>query len=431
MQTKKANNKIAGIIHAYPGDYLLDSLHQAGWQIALLCPQELSGTSILQHRAIIDVRLCDFNRQDTVLAAAVASFEANRWDIVLPINEGCVNLTAMVAQQLGLAGNSLFAANASRDKSQSYRQFEAFDISHPKSTVIHSREQADALAEQLTFPGILKLTDSMNSQGVIRVNDTAQFDEGISHLFSLFDENRRADFALDRNIYAYGKTEGKVLFQPFCADEEIGIDLLYRHGETTVLGIFEKCPSSGPYFAEMYSVFPTSLNQQQLSEAVELAKKAVFALDVALGAAHVEIRFNQGKPYVLEIGLRPGGGYTAIACEQMSGINTYAALADILMGGALPQPDFSQCSAMLYGGILYPQSGVLQQVNGMDNFSSRPGLVDLVTLGKIGDKVMTMPHSAQPHYAYYLFKGESREALLAVYRDIEATVTIDIEQDSI
>ncbi|MFT6897250.1 MAG: biotin carboxylase [Paraglaciecola sp.] len=424
MDTK--NRKTAGIIHAYPSDYLLDSLAAAGWQVALICPQELEGAAILQHPALVDVRLCDFEQSAAVVNTAQVSNRFVQWDIVLPVNEGCVDLSAMVCERLNLTGNSVFAATNSRDKDKSYQQFANAAIAHPSSTVVNSYSQAMDIVPQMAYPSILKLADSMNSQGVIRVNDDSQYQTGMAHLFSLFDANKNTDFAQDRNIYAYGKAGKKVLIQPFLSDEEVGIDLLYKHGEIAILGIFEKSPSNGPYFAEKYSVYPTSLNPTKLDHALKLAKTSLLALDVSVGAAHVEIRFANDTPYVLEIGLRPGGGYTAIACEQLSGINIYAALADLLMGGALPKPQIADNLAVLYGGVAYEQSGTLTHINGIEAITEQPGLVDHVFLAKVGDLVYTMPHAAQPHFAYYLLNGSTRQGLLEAYGNIESQVRLTI-----
>lgn len=426
MHNNNPPPKVLGMIHPYPSEYLFDSLQQDGWQVALICPQQLAEAAILQHPALIDVSLCDFAQPAAVVSAAITSHQALNWQTVLPVNEGCVTLTAMVAAQLGLAGNSVPAAEASRDKASAYSCFTTANIAHPQSRVVNSLAQAMAVCDEISYPCILKLADSMNSQGVIRVNNSDEYHSASQHLFSLFAADN--DFNRDRNVYAYGQHGAKVLIQPFCRDEEIGIDLLYRHGEAVVLGIFEKCPSQGPYFAEMYSVFPSSLDDKTLSAACELAKKALFALGATVGAAHVEIRFDQGKPYVLEVGLRPGGGYTAIACEQLSGINTYRALAALLTGAPLPQPMLPIDAAVLYGGILYQQSGILRQVRGMDYFEQLPGLADLVTLAVPGDRVMTMPHAAQPHYAYYLLTGDKRETLLHSYQQIQQRVSLDIEE---
>jgi hypothetical protein len=149
------------------------------------------------------------------------------------------------------------------------------------------------ICDEVTYPSILKLADSMNSQGVVRVDDKHQYDSAMAHLFSLFLVDKSTQFSQNRNIYAYGKSGQKVLIQPFC----------------------------------------------------------------------------------------PGGGHTTVACKQLTGINTYVALADLLMGAPLPTPVFDDNKAILYGGILYQTSGILRRVCGMQVVEQQPGLIELVTLG--------------------------------------------------
>ena len=425
------SKKIAGMIHAYPSMYLLDSLHQAGWQVVLIVPEEFDDASLLQHPALIDVFKCDFNNEISIVETAINSHQQQSWDVVLPINEGCVDVSAMVAEALSLRGNSLDAARLSRDKAMTYQRLSQANIPHPTSMVVHSYQQAINASDSVPFPAILKLADSMNSQGVIRVNNSEQYKVAMDQLFSMFNQQSTNDFSQDRNIYAYGKSGGKVVIQPFLADEEIGIDLLYCGEKTTMLGIFEKSPSVGPYFAEQYSVYPTSLSSQQIHDACELAKQTVFALGATVGAAHVEIRFSQGRPYVLEAGLRPGGGYTAIACEKLTGINTYVALAELLANGDIPKNCLDEATtrqpdSVLYGGILYDQSGVLTSVSGDEKIAQRDEVLDWVCLAQVGDEVFTMPDAAQPHYAYYLLKAKTREQVLDAHFAIQHDVTLDI-----
>ena len=50
-----------------------------------------------------------------------------------------------------------------------------------------------------------------------------------------------------------------------------------------------------------------------------LAIKGVKAMGFSEGVAHVEIRYSEDIPKILEAGLRPGGGYTAQLVERLTG----------------------------------------------------------------------------------------------------------------
>jgi len=50
-----------------------------------------------------------------------------------------------------------------------------------------------------------------------------------------------------------------------------------------------------------------------------------------------------------------------------------------------------------------------------------------MVLNQPGDRVYAMPESAQPHFAYYLIGGETREEVLEQHRRIQESIKLEIE----
>ncbi len=420
------NSKVVGVIHAYPSPALVNSLADDGWKIALVVPPHLAESPLVNHQAIIDTTFVDFSQASDVIKAACESHQRCPWTIVIPVNEGCVDICAAVAERLELAGNSVTAAETSRNKAKAYQAFNKANVSHPISLELHSKSQCESLAAELNYPMIVKLSSSMNSQGVIRVNDADEFLRETGQLFMLLQNNDSATPEEDRNAWAYIGKDACVVVQPFMDGVEINLDLLFNGDDVVVMGIFEKAPLTGPWFAELYSFAPTRLSESYQQQAIKLAIDAVKALGASIGAAHVEIRFKGDKPYVLEVGLRPGGGYTVESYEHLTGINIWKALATLLANGELPVIEQRKTTGILYGGTLFPRTGKLESIRGVDQVKALPQVLDYVQLADEGDNVFVMPESAQPHFAYYLLEDESADNVLALYNEIQQMIQLDI-----
>ncbi|GHG66442.1 ATP-grasp domain-containing protein [Comamonas sp. JC664] len=413
----------ACVLHPYPNRYLIDSLNQARLDVVLVSPRDAvpPGARVA---TIIDVPLHD---EPAVLAAVTASHREQPLELVLPLYEGCTHLSATIAEKLGLPGNARDAAEASRNKYFAYQRWSQAGVSAPRTLPLLELEgAAEVIERELGFPAIVKLADSMNSQGVGLVRNPREYDAYRDILRDMLSRPVDIDIQSDRNRLAYGRGEVKVIAQEFCKGTEVNVDILMGGGEYTVVGIFEKAPAMGPWFAETMSVSPTSLGPEKEEALGQLAIDAVKALGATVGAAHVEIRYGEEGPKVLEAGLRPGGGYTMQAIEHLTGHNMPIEVARMMSGAKAPRI-VPQRKAALYGGVVYPYSGTLKSVTGLEVFQDIPGLMTHVVLHKPGDKVYALPESAQPHLTYYLIGGETRDEVLALHRRIQESIRLEIE----
>lgn len=412
--------KRVAVIHPYPSAGVLRRLVDEGCHLVVAGP-EVAGVSIAEH---LPVSLTDFA---AVERAVIEAHARAPLDVMLPLYEGATALTAAIAERLGLRGASVRGAELSRNKYLTYQQLHAHGVATPRTLPVDpSGADAERIGRELGFPAVIKLADSMNSQGVIRVDSQAACVAAIAELRQLLERPREFDVRHDRNRMAYGRGDVRLIAQPFCPGREINLDLLFDAERHTVLGVFEKADSAGPYFPEHMSVSPTSLDADALATVCELAIRAVRALDLRLGAAHVEIRFADAGPQVLELGARPGGGLTIDAVASLTDHHPVVELAQLLLGAPVPAIAAKLERAVLYGGVIYGHSGRLVTVRGVERARALPGVRTFVQLHREGDDVFAMPESAQPHFCYYLVEGASRDAVLATHDAIGELLQLDV-----
>lgn len=409
------------LIHPYPSPYLLRCLVEGGFDVVLVTAPGTQLPDVGCGR-VLDVPLHD---EALVFAALAREHAARPFDLIVPFHEGTTGLAARVATRLGLPGNPVAAADASRNKHRAYEAWVRAGVPVPRTVPVKDSEGWRLVERELGYPCVIKLADSMNSQGVGLVRSRAEFVSYHSRLRALLDRPVSLDLLDDRNRMAYGRGEVKIIAQEFCPGVEVGVDLLYRDGVVITLGVFEKAPAHGPTFAETMSISPTSLGEAGEAELASIAGRAVAALGGTCGAAHVEIRLGHDGPRVLEAGLRPGGGYTMQAIERMTGINVPVTMANVLAGDSLPAPP-TRRGATLYGGIVYPTSGILRRATGLEVLESTPGVIAYSVLHRPGDRVYALPESAQPHFVYYLVEAKDRVEALARHGRIQQAITIEV-----
>ncbi|MCW7536900.1 ATP-grasp domain-containing protein [Aquabacterium sp. A7-Y] len=416
-----------GVLHAYPSRWMVEALKLDAWELVLVGPGPAEQYLALGAN---DALVVDLGRSEEVLAKLERYHEMRPFDALLPVYEGATVLTAAASARLGLPCYPQSAAVASRNKLLAALSWDAQGVPVPRTLPLPI-ELPDAevwalIAIQFGGDAVLKLADSMNSQGVVRVRNAAECSRALALLRTMLGAERQADATRDRNRFAYGRGAVKLIVQEYCDGEEVGIDLVVFEGRHSVLGVFQKARSSGPCFGETLSVWPTSLGAAAEEELGRVAAQAVTALGARTAAAHVEIRYTRDGPKVLEAGLRPGGAYTVRGSEILTGVNQYRWLAAALTGGALEAPATPH-GAVLYGGVVYPHSGVLKRVLGEEVFQEVRGLLDLQVLNRPGDEVFALPRSAQPHYCYYLLSGADRAAVLQAHEKIQSRLQPVVE----
>lgn len=414
-----------GIIHAYPSQYLIDTLIAGGWEPVLIGPANEPFRSVLPKDALVDTEL---NDAEAFMAAVARAHACRPLTALLPVYEGATLLTAQLGERLSLTCVPTVAALASRNKYFSNQIWASTGVPVPRTVpVIDWAHGYRLIEETIGYPCVLKLADSMNSQGVVKITDRMSYQHAVEQLSGLLGRPRDFNRQLDRNRWAYGQADIKIIAQEFCAGVEVGVDVLIDGPKSVVLGIFEKAPTEGPCFAESMSVWPTSLGDVKERQLGDLATQAVRALSATRCIAHVEMRYStDGKPRVLEAGLRPGGAYTVRAVEKLCGINPYLLLAALYAGQPLPAIA-PPSGAALYGGVVYPRSGILRAVTGTDGLVDLPGMVDVQILNSVGDRVYALPESAQPHFCYYLLYGSDRNDVVRTHERIQSRVCLTIE----
>ena len=254
---------------------------------------------------------------------------------------------AYAANKLGLVGISYDTAIKATDKGEMIKAFEASNVEHPWYYILSSLDELETVENRITFPCISKPVDNAGSRGVMLVHSRGELNEAVKYS-SLNGRN------------------GGVIIEEYLEGSEVSVEIIVVDGTVHILQITDKLTTGAPHFVEMGHSQPSQLEDENIDAIRDLAVRAVRAVGINNGPAHVEIMLTKKGPRMIELGARMGGDCITTHLVPLStGIDMIKATIDICLGDV---PDleykFHKGSAIRY---LRQSHGTIQKIEGGRN----------------------------------------------------------------
>lgn len=351
------------------------------------------GASVLQLPAIIKakelghyVAVADFNSKAVGIPYADQYFNASTIDeeAILGVAkkfkpDGIMTLAtdmpmrsiAKATAELGLSGISYETAIKSTDKGKMIEAFKVNNVSSPWYYILNSVNELED--KVINYPCIIKPTDNAGSRGVILVNSS--------------------DKLYDSFLYSQSQSRsGSVILEEYMQGPEVSVEVMVVKGEAHVLAITDKLTTGAPYFVEMGHSQPSNLDFGIQEEIIKLTKKAVEAVGINCGPAHVEMIITSQGPKMVELGARMGGDCITTHLVPLStGIDMIKATIDTSLG-LIPDitPKFTKSSAIRF---LNADKGIISSIKGVESAMCVDGIKEIVLSKKEGDVILEIKSS--------------------------------------
>jgi biotin carboxylase len=339
----------------------------------------------------------------------VETFRDMRFDGVAAVGDRPAALAAEVAAMLGIPFHPPAAAYACQDKFLARQLYQAAGLPVPAYFRAALTEDAGALARRAPYPCVLKPLGLSASRGVIRANNQAEFVAAFGRIRALLEKNPDLRRLRQRALQVESYIEGR----------EFAIEGLVTNGVFQALAIFDKPdPLTGPFFEETIYVTPSREPAATEEALLDTARRAVRALGLYHGPAHLEMRWNEEGVWMLDAAARPIGGLCAKALRFEFG-GTSAPLEELVIRHALGEDvsgarlEGPACGVMM---IPIPKGGIYESVEGVERARAVPGIEDVMVTAKAGQLLVPLPEGAS--YLGFLFaRGNSaQEVELALRR---------------
>ena len=296
--------------------------------------------------------------------------------VIHPCSEVSMNVMGRIHDELNLSGVSRKQAVVATNKHLMREAFKKGDAPSPISILAKSAE--DAWEQFMAMPGdaILKPSRNSGSRGLAKVSKGSN---GVSEV-SKEDFYKLYDIALEES------RDNSVLIEQFIEGPEFSVEIIVWEGKVNVLTVTDKKTTEAPHFVELGHNQPSCFPEETVALIKDAAVRGVKALGVDKCACHAEVKVQDGKAYLMEIGARMGGDFISTVLTRLStGIDMVAAAIDCALN---IEPDLTPKAAPQGVCIRYfcPKPGKLVSISNTEVLDD-PRVHEWEIYHQVGDEI--------------------------------------------
>ena len=312
---------------------------------------------------------------------------------------------AYAAEKLNLPGISYETAVKATDKGEMIKAFAANGVEHPWYFVLQQKDDLHNIIEKIKYPCISKPVDNAGSRGVVLVKSKEE-------LFAAFEYSSEQS----RN--------GGVIIEEYLEGQEYSVEIMVLQNIPKVLQVTDKLTTGAPHFVEMGHNQPSLSSDENIEKIKNLACRAVQALGINIGPAHVEIMLTREGPKMIELGARMGGDCITTHLVPLStGVDMVKATIELSCG--IPpniEPLFNKGSAIRY----FPSvKGIIKSISNVEQAKKIREIKEITFVHRAGDMVSDVASSTD-RIGFVIAQAETTaEAIKACN---EATSIVKIEE---
>ncbi len=394
--------------HTYRSEAFLKAAAQLGIEaiVASDMPSELAALWEQRHAL-------DFSDIEAATARIAALHKAQPLAAVLAVDDSGSLLAARASAALGIAHNAPAAAEAARDKYLMRSLFARAGVASPPFRLCSTAEDPAVIAQQVSFPCVVKPLRLNGSRGVMRANDAHELATAIKRLSKLLD-------SLD-------PTPGpkSFLVEDFIPGVEVALEGMLDNGKLQVLALFDKPdPLDGPFFEETIYVTPSRLADDVQAAIARCAEESAAAVGLQVGPLHAELRVNERGPWIVELAGRSIGGL----CSRTLRFGTDASLEELILRQACSLPIASFDRETQAGGVMMmpiPGEGILKGVSGVEAAAAVHGVEEVQITARLNYPLVPLPEG-DSYLGFILACGSTPAEVEAALREAHAKIMFTV-----
>ncbi|MBQ9874359.1 MAG: ATP-grasp domain-containing protein [Thermoguttaceae bacterium] len=369
------------------------------------------------------VGVADFNPKAIGIPIADEFYEASTFDPPAIVEaakqfrpDGVVTLAtdipmrsvAAACEALGLPGISPKTALLATDKAEMIRALTDANVPCPKYVVANDRDEFERVKGSVAYPAIMKPTDQSGSRGVVLVRSLEELDAS----------------------YDYSQTEsrgGAVVIEEFMEGPETSVEVMVLDDGVHILAITDKLTTGAPHFVEMGHSQPCRLGDATCAAIRDVATRAVQALGIKRGPAHVEIIVTAEGPKIVELGARMGGDCITTHLVPLStGIDMTEATLRVACGEEPDvAPKFQKGAAIRYFDV---PVGVLDSISGVDEARAIPGVRQISIVKEIGERIGEICGSGD-RLGFVIAQAKTADEAISICEKAIAAIKVVVRPD--
>ena len=329
--------------------------------------------------------------------------------VIHPCSEVSMSVMGYINDSLGLSGISKLMARRATNKYLMREAFTKYGAPSPQSYCTNDANEAwNLFCDKFDKNAILKPSRSSGSRGIAKI-----------------DHNISREKFLELYKCAYQESRDKqVMIEQFIDGPEFSVEIIVWNGNVNVLAVTDKKTTGAPYFVELGHSQPSVFHLNIVEKVKDAAVAGVKALELSNCACHAEIKVENDKAYIMEIGARLGGDFISTELTHLStGVDMVSAAVNIALGIA---PDMKPKKKKQGACIRYfcPRPGRLVSIEGLEHLNDEHVYMSEIYCEK-GDKILEVKSSLDRSGHMIVTAKNSREAI-GIAEDLISKIKFEI-----
>lgn len=266
----------------------------------------------------------------------------------------------------------------------------------------------------LKYPLMVKPSDASGSIGIVRVDSVDALEPAV--------------------VGALQKSRnGQAIVEEYVMGTEIQIDCFVENRRGNILDVKEKRKIREDVFSLPYgSIIPARISSAVSGKIDLLCDRLVQSLDIVNGPLYIQAIATETEIYVIEFGVRFGGGLSFKVIQDVAGVDVVDATAEAYLGGE-PKvmsrfPDFRGFYATFH---VFPRAGVFAAVTGYEKLQDE-GMFEYFAVNMKPGHECAGGLTSNERVAAFILKASSEEDLkLKLKRVVDTIDVVDLNGTSI
>lgn len=330
--------------------------------------------------------------------------------VIHPCSEVAMHVMGRINDELGLSGVGKVSAARATNKHLMRKAFEEYGAPSPKSILLSSLDHGwEVFNSQFNTDAILKPSRNSGSRGISKV------EKGIE----------KEDFKALYDIALKESRDNSVLLEQYIDGPEFSVEIIVWDNEVTVLAVTDKKTTGAPHFVELGHSQPSRYPDEIVNRVKSAAIAGVKALGVNACACHAEVKVQEGKAYLMEVGARLGGDFISTVLTPVStGIDMVAAAISCALG---VRPDLAKVSPERGVCIRYfiPSPGCLKSIRNIEAIQKKNVILSELYF-KEGDMIPNLTNSTS-RSGHVIVATDDVRTSIECAEDIIAEVIFEVE----
>lgn len=272
---------------------------------------------------------------------------------------------------------------------------------------IEGKEQLDLI--DLSFPLVIKPTDSNSSKGICKVTDKQKL------------------------VYAYDKAMSysrgnKVILEEFFDGKEYSIDAWVNNGKADILLITEtiKNKSREEGFQIVESYYDKDIQTKLLKKIQPIVQNLCKAFAIHNGPMIIQVLVKKNQVSVIELSARTGGGSKIDLINKLAGVDVIEQLLDCFEGKCSVQikNQYQGWASMHY---VYMKRGIFTEIRGLEKLY--PNIIEKCFMYKEKGTKIEKAENSSDRIMGYLLVADSRDKLFEKQERVELLLNICNEKN--